>query len=75
MAETVNDVEVQMSADKKRKPEFGKRGHRAVEPAEHKATAVQRLQEMGSRWWSASGLSTTRKVPRVKGLRRAPLRP
>ena len=75
MAETVNEVERRMSTDKKRKPEFGKRGRQIVEPTGRKATAVQRLQEMGSRWWSASGLPTRKKPPRVKRLKQARLRP
>lgn len=67
--------EIQMSAGKNKKPEFGKRGREMLEPTERKATAVQRLQDMGSRWWLASGLPTIRKAAPVKGFKRAPLRP
>jgi hypothetical protein len=63
-----------MSADKKRKPDFGKRGHESVEPTERKASATQRLREMGSRWWRASGLQK-KTDPRAKGFKRARLRP
>ena len=63
-----------MSGDKKRKSDFGKRGHQSVEPAEPKASATQRLREMGSRWWRASGLQK-KKDPRAKGFKRSRLRP
>ena len=63
-----------MSGDKKRKPDFGKRGHESVELTERKTSATQRLREIGSRWWRASGLQK-KKNPRAKGFKRARLRP
>jgi hypothetical protein len=61
---------MQMNVDKKRKPDFGTRGRKQVEPTERKATVVQRLKQMGTRWWGASGLQT-RKSPHAKGFKRA----
>lgn len=61
---------MQMSVDKKRKPDFGTRGGKQVEPTERKATVVQRLKKMGTRWWGASGLQT-KKAPHAKGFKRA----
>jgi len=63
-----------MSGDKKRMADFGKRGLQSVEPTERKASATQRLREMGSRWWRASGLQR-KKDPRAKGFKRARVRP
>jgi len=31
---------------------FGKRGRATVEPAERKATLVERLRKIGGRWWA-----------------------
>ena len=59
-----------MGVDKKRKPDFGTRGRKQVEPTERKATVVQRLKKMGTGWWSASGLQT-KKTPHAKGFKRA----
>ena len=55
-----------MSVDKKRKPDFGVRGRKQVEPTERKATVVQRLKKTGTRWWGASSLQT--KSPPCEGL-------
>ena len=62
-----------MSEEKKRKPSFGKRGQQNGEPTEGKTSATQRLRDMGTRWWRASGLQ--KKDPRAKGFKRARLRP
>jgi hypothetical protein len=60
----------------KRTSDFGKRGRQKVapEPAERKATAMQRWKKIGSRWWAASGLQM-KKDPLVKGFKRSRLRP
>ena len=63
-----------MSADKKGQPEFGKRGGAKVGSTERKATAMQRLKKMGSRWWGTRGLQM-KKNPRAKGFKRSRLRP
>ena len=47
---------MQMGVGKKKKPDFGTRGRKQVEPTERKATVVQRLMKMGTGWWAASGL-------------------
>jgi hypothetical protein len=67
-------MEVRMNEDKKRKAGFGKRGHTSVVPAERKASATQRLREIGSRWLRASGLQK-KADPRAKGFKRARSRP
>ena len=59
-----------MNVGKKRKPDFGTRGRKQVEPTERKATVVQRLKTMGTRWWGASGLQT-KKPPHAKAIKRA----
>jgi hypothetical protein len=59
---------------KTRKSEFGRRGREKVEPTVSKATAMERLKKMGSRWWRASGLKM-KKDPQVKGFKRARQRP
>jgi hypothetical protein len=58
-----------MSSDRKRKPDFGKRGCRSIEPAERRAGVVQRLKEMGGRWLRGSILE--KKNFRTKGFKRA----
>ena len=63
-----------MSKSKTRIPEFGRRGRETVELTAPKATAMQRLKKMGSRWWRASGLKM-KKDPQVKGFKRARQRP
>ena len=63
-----------MSKSKTRQPEFGRRGRENVEPTAQKATAMQRLKTLGSRWWRASGLKM-KKDPQVKGFKRARQRP
>ena len=55
---------------KKKKPDFGTRGRKQVEPTDRKATVVQRLTKMGTGWWAASGLQT-KKPPHAKGVKRA----
>lgn len=59
-----------MSSDRKRKPDFGKRGKRSIEPAECKAGLAQRLKETGGRWLRGSGLERKTKS-RTKGYRQA----
>jgi len=63
-----------MSNSKTRKPEFGRRGRETVALTAPKATAMQRLKKMGSRWWRASGLKR-KKDPQVKGFKQARQRP
>jgi hypothetical protein len=63
-----------MSGDKMKKADFGKRSHEEVAPTERKAGAAQRLREIGSRWWRASGLQK-KKDPRAKGFKRSRSRP
>jgi len=58
-----------MGVGKKKKPDFGTRGRKQVEPTERKATVVQRLTKMGTGWWAASGLQT-KKPPHAKGFKR-----
>jgi len=64
------DQEMQMGVGKKKKPDFGTRGRKQVEPTERKATVVHRLTKMGTGWWAASGLQT-KKPPHAKGFKRA----
>ncbi len=59
-----------MGVEKKRKPDFGTRGRKQAEPTERKETVVQRLKNMGTRWWGASRLQT-KKAPHAKSLKRA----
>jgi hypothetical protein len=63
-----------MSVDNMKKAGFGKRGHKELAPTERKARATQRLREIGSRWWRASGLQK-KKDPRAKGFKRSRSRP
>jgi hypothetical protein len=66
----VAGMEARLSRDKKRKPDFGKRDQKSVEPTERAPSATQRLREIGSRWWRASGLQK-KKLPRAKGFKRS----
>ena len=68
-------MEAQMRTDKKKAADFGKRGLESVEPSERKASTAQRLREMGSRWWRASGLQKKKKDARAKGFKQARQRP
>jgi hypothetical protein len=63
-----------MNRGKTKKPDFGRRGREKVEPTARKATAMERLKKMGSRWWRASGLKMARDAP-VQGFKRSRLRP
>ena len=63
-----------MRGDRKRAPEFGKRGLEQIEPTERRPTALERLKQAGLGWWSASAPRKTTS-PRSKGLRRVRLDP
>mgnify|MGYP001302908374 CR=1 FL=1 len=63
-----------MRGDRKRGPEFGKRGVEQIEPTERRPTALERLKQAGLWWWSGRA---PRKAtsPRSKGFRRVRLDP
>jgi hypothetical protein len=62
-----------VSGDKKRNPDFGKRGREPVDPVVRRAPAMQRLRKLGSGWWAASGLQM-KKAPQRKAFKQSRLR-
>jgi hypothetical protein len=67
-------VEKQMRGDRKRGPEFGKRGLEQIEPTERAPTVLERLKQAGLGWWSAGAPRKTTS-PRSKGVRPVRLDP
>jgi hypothetical protein len=51
------------------KPEFGQRGRDNAEPVEAMPTSLERLQEIGRRWWGKKA-PQKKKDPRALGFRR-----